>query len=181
MDKEFLELQVDNFDRLCHKAKEIIFEGLITGNEKFKMLFSQCGIAQNVANSTPIEQILYFSLPLYWKIENGIQIYPQKEIICNEHNYKVDICIEYVRVNADEDRYYILKHPIIIECDGYDYHSSKEQMKYDYERENNLKLAGYNIIRFTGSQIYSSPENCVAIIEKTILNAIANKEYKEDD
>lgn len=181
MDKEFLEYQIDNFDKLCHRAKEIIFEGLITGNNKFKKLFEQCGIAQDIVDSTPIEQILYFSLPLYWKIENGIQIYPQKEIICNGHTYKVDIYIEYVRANADENKYSMLKHPLVIECDGYEYHSSKEQMQYDYERENNLKLAGYNIIRFTGSQIYSNSQKCIAIIEQTILNAITNKEYKGEE
>ena len=180
MEKEFLEWQVDNFDKLCHKAKEIIFEGLITGNEKFKMLFSQCGIAQNVANSTPIEQILYFSIPLYWKIENGIQIYPQKEINCNEHHYRVDIYIECVKIVPEMDKYYFLKHPLVIECDGYNYHSSKEQMQYDYKRENDLKIAGFNVIRFTGSQIYSNPEECIRIIEQNILNAIKNKEYEEE-
>lgn len=149
--------------------------------KNLKCFFSQCGIAQNVANSTPIEQILYFSLPLYWRIKNGIQIYPQKEIDCREHYYIVDIYIEKVRIDEEIDKFCTLKHPLIIECDGYDYHSSKDQMQHDYKRENDLKLLGYNVIRFTGSQIYSNPEECIRIIEQNILNAIENKEYKEEE
>ena len=57
---------------------------------------------------------------------------------------------------------------LIIECDGFDYHSNKKQMTYDYKRENNLKLNGYDIIRFTGSQIYNDPMDCVKKIMKYI-------------
>ena len=39
-------------------------------------------------------------------------------------------------------------------------------MNYDYERENELKLAGYDIMRFTGSQVYNNPLECIEKIHK---------------
>lgn len=179
MDKEYLEWQVDNFDKLCHKAKEIIFEGLITGEGHIREIYQNGGTVNCVTNFTPIEQILYFSVILYKYKDEMFEFCPQKEIKCNNNVYKADFYIERIKENMDTDKTLRLTHPIVIECDGHDYHSSKEQMQYDYNRENNLKLAGYNVIRFTGSQIYSNPKQCVAIIEQTILNAITNKEYKE--
>ena len=180
MDKEFLGWQVDNFDKLCHRAKEIVFEGLVTGDGHMREIYQKGGIADCVTNFTPIEQILYLSVILYKHKDEIFEFYPQKEIKCNDNVYKVDFYIEKIKENMHTDKILKLTHPIVIECDGHDYHSSKEQMRYDYNRENNLKLFGYNIIRFTGSQIYSNPKECVTIIEQTILNAIKYKEYKEE-
>ena len=180
MEKEFLELQVDNYDKLCHKAKEIIFEGIITGKGGIRAIYQSLGIVDCVTQITPIEQILYFAVLLYKDIPEMFVVCPQKEIECNNHIYKADFYIEMIKSNKNIDKFIKLTHPIVIECDGYDYHSSKEQMQYDYNRENNLKLSGYNVIRFTGSQIYSQPKRCVEIIEQNILNALTNKEYKEE-
>lgn len=50
------------------------------------------------------------------------------------------------------------------------YHSNKEQMNYDYEREQDLQLAGYKIMRFTGSQIFNNPCECVMKVYKYVLD-----------
>ena len=66
---------------------------------------------------------------------------------------------------------------LVIECDGHDYHhASKEQVQKDYERETNLKMAGYDVLRFTGSQIYKDPIGCA----KTIFDYIKKKVGEED-
>lgn len=49
---------------------------------------------------------------------------------------------------------------ILIECDGYDYHKTKEQMALDYERERFFVKNGYRVIRFTGTEINNDPEQC---------------------
>jgi hypothetical protein len=179
MNKEFLEIEVDNFDKLCHKAKEIILDGLINQNDKLIKFIKKVGIL-DWSHDSPIEQILFFSLIIVGNNEYnfGIQVRLQKEIEYNGHTYKGDICVENITFN-ENNSVCKLTHSIIIECDGYNYHSSKEQMQYDYNRENNLKLAGYDIIRFTGSQIYNSPLQCAKTVYDYIKNKISNGEYKE--
>jgi very-short-patch-repair endonuclease len=44
---------------------------------------------------------------------------------------------------------------LVVECDGNDFHSSPEQIVYDREREWNIEKAGFPVIRFSGSEIYS--------------------------
>lgn len=51
---------------------------------------------------------------------------------------------------------------IVIELDGHDYHSTKEQLERDAIRQRYLTRAGYTVIKFTGREINRSPANCVA-------------------
>ena len=62
----------------------------------------------------------------------------------------------------------------MIECDGFEYHSSKQQVNYDYERENDLKLNNYNVMRFTGSQIINEPFKCVKTVYEYLLKQIGD-------
>lgn len=50
----------------------------------------------------------------------------------------------------------------VIELDGHDFHSGKEQRDRDYERERYLQNAGYEVIRFTGTQVMRNPRNCIS-------------------
>ena len=51
---------------------------------------------------------------------------------------------------------------IIVECDGYDFHQkTKEQVKNDNQRERDLKKLGYEVVRFSGSEIFEDAEKCV--------------------
>jgi Protein of unknown function (DUF559) len=51
---------------------------------------------------------------------------------------------------------------IVIELYGYQYHNSKEKLTQDAERERYLQLKGYQVIRFTGSEVHKSPQYCVS-------------------
>ena len=44
-------------------------------------------------------------------------------------------------------------------------------MNYDYKRENDLKLAGYDIVRYTGSQIYNDVYSCLDKVCELIKKA----------
>jgi hypothetical protein len=48
---------------------------------------------------------------------------------------------------------------IIVECDGFDYHSDRERFKSDRQRDRALKAAGYDVLRFSGSEIFNDPIN----------------------
>ncbi len=46
---------------------------------------------------------------------------------------------------------------LIVECDGYQHHSSKEAFSRDRARDRMLQSKGYNVFRFSGQEIYSDP------------------------
>jgi len=57
---------------------------------------------------------------------------------------------------------------LIVEADGYEYHSTKKQREKDFERQVTLMKKGYMVLRFTGSQIYKDPIHCVNQIVGTL-------------
>jgi very-short-patch-repair endonuclease len=50
---------------------------------------------------------------------------------------------------------------LAIEVDGFDYHSSKDQMERDRRRDRDLLLDGVPTIRFTGSEVMRDPVACM--------------------
>lgn len=162
--KEEYDFRLECFDiysQLCDKAKEIIFvlQGFSENLRKFWQWHCDNKI---IFKLSPIEQIFLIAIDfenmLNTQDRPKFRIEIQKPLICNNKEYIADFCILGVIVNEETIN---LKRQIIIECDGFDYHSSKEQMNYDYERELDMKMAGYEVIRFTGTQIYNDPFNCV--------------------
>ncbi|NHF68434.1 endonuclease domain-containing protein [Xanthomonas hortorum] len=62
---------------------------------------------------------------------------------------------------------FILKDArLIIELDGHDFHSTREQLEKDAVRQRYLTRAGYTIVRFTGREINKSAEDCVAEVQQ---------------
>lgn len=151
------------FKRLCDRAQELVFDA-ISEDATFQFMYV-CGLDEALTQMTPIEQIFYLANKIYneqmihnKKYELCLDLLPQETIHIKRKNYRVDFLISYYDC---DDATYCLKKPIIIEVDGKDWHSSKTQMNYDYKRENELKLAGYDVFRFTGSQIYNNPFGCI--------------------
>lgn len=79
-----------------------------------------------------------------------------------EHELKVQHQVGGYRI----DFAYIVrpfKEPPIklaIECDGHDFHSSRDQRARDARQGNDLLAEGWHLMRFTGSQIHKDPEAC---------------------
>lgn len=98
----------------------------------------------------------------------------QAEIKYNDKSYRADFVVDFSRLNTKGNIMFpeINNLKYVIEIDGFNYHSKKEQMNYDYERENNLKELGYTVIRFTGSQVYNKPYTCVKKIFDIIKNDV---------
>lgn len=55
---------------------------------------------------------------------------------------------------------------LVVELDGHDYHSTREQIENDAVRQRYLSRAGYTIIRFTGREINRNPAACVAEVRE---------------
>lgn len=68
-------------------------------------------------------------------------------------DYRIDIAVFGQDFGKNEFRF-------AIECDGHNFHKTKEQMKRDRKRDRFLQLWGWHIIRFTGSEIYADADAC---------------------
>ena len=50
---------------------------------------------------------------------------------------------------------------LVVECDGHDFHErTKEQAANDRSRDRSLQLDGYEVFRFTGSELWRDPWGC---------------------
>lgn len=52
------------------------------------------------------------------------------------------------------------KFKLIVECDGYEYHSDKRAFSQDRNRDRLLQAAGFQVFRFSGSEIIDYPVKC---------------------
>jgi very-short-patch-repair endonuclease len=59
---------------------------------------------------------------------------------------------------------------LVVECDGHAYHDkTKEQAAHDRQRERSLRVAGYQVARFTASEISADPEDCALEVFRQML------------
>lgn len=174
------EMELNDFLKLPRLAQLLFFQRInfdyLGGKEDWFEPFYVIGFNTDGCKS-PIEQILLFAfnLRLYdTKCPYDISLEPQKEITINKKKYYADFCFD-AQENIPGCKSTL---KLVIECDGHDYHhASKQQVSKDYERENDLKINGYDVIRFTGSQIYKDPYGCA----DTILEYISSKTNKGRD
>ena len=163
-------LNYKTYNQLCDKAKELLFVYNNRYGNRYGNSYCLLDIYDlseyDLVNMSPIEQILYITFCICdFYITNRLMspiIKPQSHIEINGSTYIADFCI--YEIDTSPEIFKPLKKPIIIECDGYDYHSNKQQVEYDYKRENDLKANGFDVIRFTGSQIYKDPFGCVEYV-----------------
>ena len=154
---------LDEFLNLPKRVQEL----LLINNIREDII--PCTIRESI--ESPIEQIFKTAFDLYMQLLNKeyIFLFSQVTIKVEKKKYIVDFYFEqdqYVN-RFDTDK------KIIIECDGHEFHQkTKEQVKHDNEREYDLKMAGYEIIRFSGSQIYNEPFKCVEDAYNYIIKSI---------
>lgn len=67
----------------------------------------------------------------------------------------------------------------VVEIDGHEAHKTKEQRYKDYQRERFLQKEGYTVIRFTGSEVYLNPKQCVLEMLE-IANMVDGKEIEKE-
>ena len=67
------------------------------------------------------------------------------------------------------------KTKIVVECDGHEYHASKEVFVSDRQRDRKLSESGYKVLRYSGSEIYSAPHKASADLLKSAEVLYGNK------
>lgn len=68
---------------------------------------------------------------------------------------------------------------LVVEADGAAWHSTETQKARDAEREACIRRLGYDVIRFTGSQIAKSPASCTYAVRRRL--GISHKHCQEQD
>lgn len=170
------ELDALYFDKLPQRAKEIFFEFL---SYSFKVDGDKSIIVDVIDFSyefceSPIEIIFNFAYDLcLLSRKDGDIAYSltQQAEIQLDKKYRVDFLFDTNEIELMVERNF---NPLklIIECDGHDFHSTKEQIKHDNERDMAFRKAGYEVIHFSGSQIYENPFKCANETIDYILSKI---------
>lgn len=166
-------LVTESFLKLPRRCQEMFFEYMednIAFDKSDYLLFFVTGFDYDCCKS-PIEIIFNFAFNIlsFMYYKNAFYLEPQAQIKANGKNYIVDFLFD---VEGDFSEFHTSEKDLklIIECDGHDFHkATKQQVKRDNERDMNLKLAGYDVLHFSGSQIYMEPWTCAEETIKYIL------------
>jgi very-short-patch-repair endonuclease len=62
----------------------------------------------------------------------------------------------------------LVKARVAIEIDGFSWHSSKERFQRDRERQNDLVLAGWTVLRFSAEDVVHRPGTVVAVVRAAL-------------
>ena len=137
----------------------------------------QTSILQNLwICESPIEQLLYLDIIKslgdneianpYVNIGNVLL---QENIYCGDKKYRVDFLIPVEYTNPKDKS--IIRKFYVIECDGHEFHEkTKKQVIKNNERTRDLQEYGYDVIKFSGSEIYHTSNQCAISIFKIIYN-----------
>lgn len=168
--------EVEVFNDLPDKAK-LIFFSLIEemARKRNENLFDVVAWWCEDFDSckSPIEKILWMAFNIVKTLRSdelpqscmGFIVEPQYEIETDNHKYYVDFYIVLASLCNDVD--------VVVECDGHEFHQkTKEQVTHDNEREYEIKKAGYDVLRFSGSQIYNAPFKCANDIFDYLLSNV---------
>lgn len=121
---------------------------------------------------SPIEQLLSLALEQLnivniYKFNpfiDIVEIEKQKEIQCENKRYRVDFFIPVIYKNQENKCF-------VIECDGHEFHQkTKEQVERDNTRMRTLQKCGYEVIRFSGTEIWHRPYKCANEVLNIILS-----------
>lgn len=121
---------------------------------------------------SPIEQLLSMALEEL-NIKNIYKFNPyvdvvdvekQEEIQCGNKKYRADFLIPVIYKNQENKCF-------VVECDGYEFHQkTKEQVEKDNIRMRTLQKEGYEVIRFSGTEVWHRPYKCAMEILNIILS-----------
>jgi hypothetical protein len=170
---KFKKITYDNFEKIDELLKDNVKE-----TKRIYTLDHEYGLSESMIDcESPIEQLLAMEFERIGLIDMNkfnpfvdvLEIENQSNIVCNGKRYRVDFAIHVWYKNQGGKTF-------IIECDGYEFHQkTKEQVDRDNKRTRSLQKKGYEVIRFSGTEIYHMTHKCAL----EVINIILSKcEYK---
>jgi very-short-patch-repair endonuclease len=171
------------FNELPDRAKSLWFEWLwetaMRDSCDTIMFLTEYGFTTEGCKS-PIEQIFQFAFSMYrfcnydGDFDDGLCLESQFRIeTINGKTYIADFVLhhEFAKFGSPY---------LVIECDGHDYHNAtKEQVAHDNERDFDIKESGYDILHFSGSQLFKSPMKCAEKAYKYFKFITTLNDYSE--
>jgi len=125
---------------------------------------------------SPIEQLMAIELHEVYNIFSAPRLVSNIEVIGLSNQVALEVDGKKYRPDfIFELAFYKDKKPkrllrLIIECDGHDFHEkTKEQVTKDNERTRALQSAGYEVLRFSGSEVYNNQFKCGEEVKKFIV------------
>src|SRR5690625_7915164 len=106
-----------------------------------------------VGLASPTTQSVLESLARLELVSEGLKVEPQTYV--DEVGY-VDLLVEDV---------------VAVELDGYEYHRDRIQFSRDRFRDRQLRMMGYEVLRYAYDEVINSPELVVTEV-RTILNIL---------
>ena len=177
------EMQLDAFTSLPRESQILFFEYLernvtCTEENPYLVFFGMYDFGCSECES-PIEKMFYFSYQLYINafVQNEKELYyiiPQYEIRTSKNKYRADFVFD-TQECIIEDSDYKNDFKLVIECDGHEFHEkTKEQVQKRNERDLELKRLGYDVIHYSGSQIYKNSMKCAKEVFEYIRMRVGN-------
>lgn len=171
--KDFKKITEDNFEEFIVDK----YENWLVDRVYTFLIGNICSREYNIQESlidceSPIEQLLAIELEdlrlediiLYNPYIDVLAIEKQETIRVKNKKYRVDFLIPVSYKNQDDITF-------VIECDGHDFHQkTKKQVEEDNKRQRDLQEVGYEVIRFSGTEIYHKPYQCATAIKNIILS-----------
>lgn len=157
-----------DYQGLPDKVKDMMFQDILwlAQNDSPEMIYLLLERVKTLSEcDSPIEKILLYALmqesDSLWL---GLEYRPQQVIKFDGKRYIADILFE-------QDIYYTEKpYKVVIECDGHEFHeATKEQVEKRNNRDMDLKMQGYDVLHYSGSQIFKNPRKCAREITKYII------------
>ena len=160
--------QLDTFLKLPRKVQEDMWQDLKGGMIDPKKLDFAYDFSTYELCESPIEIIFAYYFDK-WKVNNldknteNIYLEPQYDFNEIGKRYRLDFFIEYTTLQGDTiDNLNEYCSTVVVECDGHQFHErTKEQVKRGNQRDYDLKMSGYDVIHFSGSELYNNPQECV--------------------
>lgn len=59
--------------------------------------------------------------------------------------------------------------PVVVECDGKEFHSTEAQVKSDIERQRAIEAVGYTVVRLRGREIFADAPSCAAKVRRSMV------------
>lgn len=88
----------------------------------------------------------------FFVFEHHVFCFVQPSVICGSKQFRPDLLLW--QPNKPDVK-------IVVECDGYDYHSSPDMFTKDRQRDRALYANGYHVLRYSGSEIFDDPRNVI--------------------
>lgn len=133
----------DVFMRLCCLA---IIKGRDDDLERIKQIEFDYGCF-----NSPIELTFYATYDILCHLNGyaNYQLIPQYDVVFGSRKYILD----FAYISND--------FKLGIECDGHEFHEkTKEQVDYGNNRDYDLQKNGFQVLHFSGSQLYNEPIKC---------------------